>query len=149
MQVVPLLVNDNGTPCVLLVHALTNTGNATIYSQKFGAGTDINIAGNDYVPVKYDMGKVSIFDEESGIIFTPNCLNGAEVTPVDTLWIGNCNDGVMSNIYNNNRTSINNQDSALAYSWKYITLDAGETKIFTVLLSFTEDEGGALETIIY
>ena len=149
LQVVPLLINDNGTPCVLLVHALTNTGDTTIYSQKFGAGTDIEIAANDYVPVKYDMGEVSIFDDESGIIFTLNCLSGASVTPASSLWIGSCNDSVMNNIYSNKTASINNQDSALAYSWKSITLGAGETKIFTVLLSFTEDEGGALETIIY
>ena len=149
LTVVPILVYNKGIPFVLFVHALTNIGSDELTDIKFGSGTDVQIAGNDNAPVNISAVGANLVDETTNMIFSLNCLDGEAVTPVDTLWIGPYNSGVMNNVYVDNRQSITNTDSAIAYSWQNIELDAGETKIFTVRLTFVEDEGGTLEALVY
>ena len=149
LTVKPILVYNKGVPFVMFVNALTNTGNVDLTGVKFGSGTDVQIAGNDSAPVNASSVGANLVDPKTEMIFALNCLSGEAVTPVDTLWIGRYNDCAMDNVYTDKRTSVTNTDSAIAYSWQNIDLKAGETKVFTVRLTFVEDEGGTLEALVY
>lgn len=149
LTVIPLIVYNKGVPFVMFVNALTNTGSVDLTGVKFGSGTDVQIAGNDNAPVNATSVGANLVDSNTEMIFALNCLSGEAVTPVDTLWIGKYSDGAMQNVYNNKRDSISNIDSAIAYSWQNIDLKAGETKLFTVRLTFVEDEGGTLDALVY
>ena len=148
LQVKPILAYEEGVPFVMFVHILKNTGTTALTGQKFGSGTDIQIAGNDNAPVTVTSSGANLIDNTTKMIFALNCLKGEGVTPVDTLWIGNYSAGVMSNAYNNKRVDLTNTDSAIAYSWQNISLEPGETKAFVVRLTFVEDTGGSLNAII-
>lgn len=149
LQVAPFIVYSKGNPYIMLLQLLTNTGTTDLTGQKFGSGTDIEIAGNKEAPVYTRTAGASLVDNNTNMIFSLNCLTGDVVTPVDTLWIGKYSSGVMSNVYEDNQYGCTNTDSAMAYSWQNIDLAAGETKVFAVRLSLNEDEGGSLIGVIY
>ncbi len=148
LQVKPILAYEEGVPFVMFVHILKNTGTTALTGQKFGSGTDIQIAGNDNAPVTVTSSGANLIDNSTKMIFALNCLKGEGVTPVDTLWIGNYSSSAMGNVYNNKRSDLTNTDSAIAYSWQNISLQPGETKAFVVRLTFVEDTGGSLNAII-
>ena len=149
LQVAPFIVYSKGNPYIMLLQLLTNTGTTDLTGQKFGSGTDIEIAGNKEAPVYTRTAGASLVDNNTNMIFSLNCLTGDVVTPVDTLWIGKYSSCVMSNVYEDNQYGCTNTDSAMAYSWQNIDLAAGETKVFAVRLSLSEDEGGSLIGVIY
>lgn len=149
LQVLPYLVYNKGVPFIMLVQLLTNTGSTDLTGQKFGSGTDVQIAGNDTAPVNASEFGANLIDYDKNMIFSLNCLSGDAITPVSTMWIGNYNAGAMANVYTNNRISCVDIDSAISYSWKDIDIAAGETKVFAVRLTFVEDEGGSLTGVIY
>lgn len=148
LQVKPILAYEEGVPFVMFVHILKNTGTTALSNQKFGSGTDIQIAGNDKAPVNVTSSGANLIDNSTKMIFALNCLKGEGVTPVDTMWIGDFASSAMGNVYNNKRSDLTNTDSAIAYSWQNISLEPGETKAFVVRLTFVEDTGGSLNAII-
>lgn len=149
LQVKPVLVYNKGIPFILFVQLLTNTGSEDLTAQKFGSGTDVQIAGNDGAPVNATEFGGNLIDSSTNMIFSLNCISGDAITPVSTMWIGHYNSGVMSKVYADNRLSCTNIDSAMAYSWQDIEIKAGETKVYAVRLTFVEDEGGTLNGVIY
>lgn len=149
LQVKPVLVYNKGVPFVLFVQLLTNTGSEDLTAQKFGSGTDVQIAGNDEAPVNATEFGGNLIDSSTNMIFSLNCISGDGITPVSTMWIGKYDDSAMRNVYTDNRVSCINVDSAMAYSWQDIDIKAGETKVYAVRLTFVEDEGGTLHGVIY
>lgn len=149
LQVKPYLVYNKGVPFIMLLQLLTNTSSRDLTGQKFGSGTDVQIAGNDQAPVNASDFGANLIDSTTNMIFSLNCLEGDAITPVNTMWIGNYSSGAMANVYTDNRVSCVDIDSAISYSWQDIDIAAGETKVFAVRLTFVEDEGGSLNGIIY
>ena len=114
-----------------------------------GVATDVQIAGNDKAPVNVTNFGANLIDESTEMVFSLNCLSGTGITPASSLWVGEYEDGAMSNVYTDKRESLTNKDSAISFSYQNINLAPGESKLFTVKLTFIEDEGGTLKGIIY
>ena len=91
------------------------------------------------------------------MLFILDCLDGENITPVDTLWTGayDYDSDPRDKIYTNNRQDIINAgtgtkiNTALAFSWQNISLNTGESKVFTIRLSLLKDQGNAVQAIIY
>jgi hypothetical protein len=59
--------------------------------------------------------------------------SGNDITPVDTLWLGAWNRGMhVENIHNDHRVDVHGIDSAIAFSFRDISLAPGERKEFIV-----------------
>ncbi len=157
LSVNPVIVKEgsgsNAVPYLLLVNALTNTGNTELTGQKLGCGADVDVAGEDETPVYITNSGVKSTNVSNKMVFLLDCLSGEGVTPVNTLYVGEWvnNNSVINNIYNDQETSITgtNTDSVIAYSWRNFTLNPGETRLFAVRLSLTQDKRGSLDAIVY
>ncbi|MBR1403013.1 MAG: fibronectin type III domain-containing protein [Treponema sp.] len=151
IDVVPVLVYDKGIPFVIFVQALTNIGTEDLTNQKFGSFTDIQVAGNDNAPVTLTDYGANLMDEVTNMVFALYSKSGEGVTPVSSHWIGKYASHSYNHVYDDGITDgyTSGQDSAMAYSWQNIDLAAGETKIFSVRLTFIVDEGGTLAPIVY
>ena len=153
LSVKPIIVKEGGVPYLLLVNALTNVGATELTAQKLGCGADIDVAGEDETPVYITNSGVKSTNVSKKMVFLLDCLSGEGVTPVNTLYVGEWvnNNSVINNIYNDQETSITgtNTDSVIAYSWQNFTLNPGETRLFAVRLSLTQDKRGSLDAIVY
>lgn len=149
LNVRPYLIYEKGIPYIFIVQQLTNIGTTELLNQKMGVATDVQIAGNDKAPVNVTNFGANLIDESTEMVFSLNCLSGTGITPASSLWVGEYKDGAMSNVYTDKRESLTNKDSAISFSYQNINLAPGESKLFTVKLTFIEDEGGTLKGIIY
>ena len=71
--------------------------------------------------------------------------NVADVTNVDTLWVGAYPFQVVTFFNNNDVNEFAKFDSAFAYSWQNRTIGAGETQVYSVL--FGVDEVSAIPVV--
>lgn len=149
LNVRPYLVYEKGIPYIFIVQQLTNTGTTELINQKMGVGTDVQIANNDDAPVNVTNFGANLVDESTEMVFSLNCLSGNGITPTSTLWVGEYESGAMYNVYTDKRLNITEKDSAISFSYQNINLLPGESKLFTVKLTFIEDEGGTLKGFIY
>ena len=155
LSVIPVIVKEgtasNAVPYLLLVNALTNTGDTILTRQKFGCGADIDILEDYNTPVYITDSGVKSVNSTNKMVFLLDCLSGESVTPVNTLYVGEYSETspVMNKVYADQRTSIIDGDGVIACSWQNVTLNPGETKLFTIRLSFTQDKRGSLDAIVY
>jgi len=135
LQLTPEFVYDNGIPYLQITHTLTNTGSIRLTGQKFGASADIMIHGNDYAPLTYlEYGALmtnAVGAATPSIKFRLVCQNVLGVNNVSTLWLGTFG-SERSHVYEDRRTNITDQDSAMNFSYQNITLEPGESKTFVV-----------------
>jgi hypothetical protein len=148
LELVPSFVYDQGVPYIQIVHKLTNTGDAAVTGQKFGATMDAMLLNRDDATLSalpygalMTNGYVS-----GGITYAPTiklrlvCQNMTGVNDVSTLWFGEYNDGYHRNhIYDDQRREITGDiDSALGFSYQNIDLAAGQTKEFTLRFTLAQ-----------
>ena len=144
LTVKPEFVYDDGVPYLQLRHILRNSGNSAVTGQRFGASADVMIHRNDHAALTYTDYGAYMTDSASApsleLMFI--CERGNGITPVNTLWLGAWNNGEhLYHIYDDNRTGIQNRDSAIGFSYQNINLAPGESKEFSVrfTLARTED----------
>jgi hypothetical protein len=135
LTVKPEFVYENGIPYLQLRHILFNTGNRIVGNQNFGASADVMMSNNDYASLVHKPYGAYMADSETRPVLELMlvCEGGQGITPVDTLWLGEWKGGQhLKHIYDNDRGGIHNADSAIAFSFKNITLKPKETKEFIV-----------------
>ena len=111
-------------------------------SNKISLGTfsDIQIGTADDATVRRqaDGSGIVMTDESTGLQFKFFGRNVADVTNVDTLWVGAYPFHIVNFFNNNNVSEFSKYDSAFAYSWQNRTIGAGETQVYSVLLGVDE-----------
>jgi hypothetical protein len=139
LTVEPSFVYDGGVAYLELSHKLENTSGETVSGQRFGASSDVMIASNDNAPLAindYGVLMTDVYDSEiASLNLKLICRTGSGITPASTVWIGRWGYGShLNHIYDNGVSSSyeDGVDSAMAFSYQDITLDAGETKYFTI-----------------
>jgi hypothetical protein len=139
LTVEPSFVYDEGVAYLQLTHKLENTSSVTVTGQRFGASSDVMIDENDHAPLTINSYGILMTDIRDSAIASLNlkfiCKAGNNITPVSTVWIGAWNYGYhLDHIYDNgvSRDYRDGVDSAMAFSYKDIILNAGETKYYTV-----------------
>ena len=143
LRINPLFIYDRGVPYLELRHVLTNTGSIPLSGQRFGASADVMIHDNDYASLiltPYGAYMADSTDKPSlELMFI--CLLSEGITPVDTLWLGTYMGGAhLDIIYNDRRSNVNSQDSAIAFSYQNIDLEPGESKEFIVRFTLARSE---------
>jgi hypothetical protein len=139
LTVEPSFIYDGGVAYLQLTHKLENTSGVTVTGQRFGASSDVMIDENDEAPLTINSYGILMTDIRDSEIANLNlrfiCKTGNNISPASTVWIGPWNGGNhLDHIYDNG-VSPNYRDgvdSAMAFSYKDITLNAGETKYYTV-----------------
>jgi hypothetical protein len=146
LTVDPSFVYVNGVPYLQLEHKLKNTGNKTVFRQRFGAGADIMVHNNDHAPITINDYGVLMTDTNDNTIESMNLKfagkTGPGITPVSTLWIGPWEQGNhLNHVYENgiDPSYITGKDSAMAFSYQNITLKPGESKSFIVMLTLARN----------
>ena len=124
---------------VKILYTLTNNNENTV-TISLGVCADVQIASNDRATVeRYENSKgLKLYDNESNIQFNFYGKSVAGTTNIDHLWIGTYpyHD---DNVFNNNdTTTIEDQDSAFAFSWINRTIEAGDTKTYSVVIGLGE-----------
>jgi hypothetical protein len=144
LTVKPEFVYDNGVPYLQLRHVLHNPNSFAVTGQRFGASADVMIHRNDYAPLVYTDYGAYMTDSPTNpsleLMFV--CVSGNGINPVDTLWLGEYNDGAHLNyIYDDRRYDVRGIDSAIGFSYQNIDLAPRQTKEFIVrfTLARTED----------
>jgi hypothetical protein len=143
LTIKPEFVYDNGVPYLQLRHLLRNTGNLPVSGQRFGASADVMIHDNDFASLYHTPYGAYMTDSESNPSIQLLFIGEGEygVTPVDTLWLGTWNSGGhLNHIYDDNRSDIHYSDSAIAFSYKDISLEAGETKEYIIRFTLARNE---------
>jgi hypothetical protein len=143
LTVKPEFIYDNGVPYLQLRHLLHNVNNFAVIGQRFGASADVMIHKNDSASLLYKPYGAYMTDSESyptiELMFIG--LSNDRITPVDTLWLGTWDEGVhLDHIYDDNRTDVVGDDTAIGFSYKNIELKAGEIKEFIVRFTLTRKE---------
>jgi hypothetical protein len=141
--VLPEFVYDDGVPYLQLKHILHNANNYPVTGQKFGASADVMIHNNDYASlIQTDYGAYmadSQVNPSLELMFIGK--SGSNITPVDTLWLGEWDEGWhLENIYNDRRIDVHGVDSAIAFSYQNIDLAPGERKEFIVRFTLARPE---------
>jgi hypothetical protein len=139
LTVAPSFVYDEGVAYLQLTHKLENTSSVTVRGQRFGASSDVMIDNNDHAPLTINSYGVLMTDAQDSEIANLNlrfiCKTGNNISPASTVWIGNWGGGEhRQHIYDNgvSRDYRIGVDSAMAFSYSDITLDAGEVKYYIV-----------------
>lgn len=130
-------VNDGRYVKVLYTLTNNNENDVTV---SLGTCADVQIAENDRATIeRYENSKgLKLYDNENNIQFNFYGKSVAGTTEIDNLWIGEYPDH-KDNVFNNNTTSkIEDEDSAFAYSWTNRTIEAGDTKRFSVIIGIGE-----------
>jgi hypothetical protein len=143
LTVNPEFVYDRGVPYLQLRHILHNTNNHAVSGQKFGASADVMIHKNDYASLEHKPYGAYMADSAASPSLELMLVaeSGDGITPVDTLWLGAWNSGDhLNHIYDDRRTDISMQDSAMGFSYKNIDLEAGETKEFIIRFTLARNE---------
>jgi hypothetical protein len=147
LELAPAFVYDNGVPYIQITHKLTNTGGTAVTGQKFGATMDAMMFNRDDAPLSaLPYGALMTNGYSSGgITNAPTiklrlvCQNMTGIDDVSTLWLGKWNGGDHRNhIYEDLRSDISNEDSALGFSYQNIDLAAGQTKEFTLRFTLAQ-----------
>jgi hypothetical protein len=143
LTVKPEFVYDNGVPFLQLKHILHNPNNFAVTEQRFGASADVMIHQNDFAPLVHTPYGTYMTDSETNpsleLMFI--CESGNGINPVDSLWLGTWNYGYHLNyIYTDDRSDVYNDDSAIGFSYKNITLAPGETKEMIVRFTLARRE---------
>jgi hypothetical protein len=141
LTVEPSFVYEDGVAYLQLTHKLENKSSVTVTGQRFGASSDVMIDNNDHAPLTITSYGILMTDIRDSDIASLNlkflCKEGQNITPASTVWIG-CYDGYdgghLEHIYDNGVSPDyqDGVDSAMAFSYNDITLEAGEVKQFTV-----------------
>ena len=111
-----------------------------------GTSADIEIDGDDKATLEKlrDGEEIRLITNQGKtkkkVQFILYAKNAKEVTNVDNMWIGNWSDYYLMNIFNSNPsiTKIENQDSALSFSWVNREIKSGETKNYSVVMEVGE-----------
>lgn len=130
-------VNDGRYVKVLYTLTNNNENDVTI---SLGTCADVQIAENDKATIeRYENSKgLKLYDNENNIQFNFYGKSVAGTTNIDNLWIGTWPDQD-ENVFNNNtENKIEGKDSAFAYSWTNRTIEAGDTKRFSVIIGIGE-----------
>jgi hypothetical protein len=143
LTVKPEFVYDQGVPYLQLKHILHNTSNHAVSGQRFGASADVMINANDYASLKHTPYGAYMADSGTDptleLMFVGETGNG--INPIDTLWLGTYSDGDhLNHIYEDRRSDISGVDSAIGFSYKNISLEAGETKEYIVRFTLARNE---------
>jgi hypothetical protein len=135
LTVKPEFVYDHGVPYLQLRHILHNSGDHALSGQKFGASADVMIHKNDYASLGYKPYGAYMADSatDPSLELMLVAESGSGITPVDTLWLGVWGGGThLEHIYDDRRIDTGGVDSAIGFSYKDISLEAGETKEFII-----------------
>jgi len=143
LTVRPEFIYDKGVPYLQLIHRLYNPNNFPVSGQKFGASADVMIYRNDnasLIHTPYGAYMTDSFDHPSlELMFI--CETGNDITPVDTLWLGNYDGGAhLEYIYDDSRNDVHGQDSAIGFSYQNINLAPREAKEFTVRFTLARND---------
>ena len=143
LTVKPEFIYDNGVPYLQLRHLLHNSGDAPVSEQRFGASADVMIHQNDFASLLHTSYGAYMTDSASNpsleLMFI--CESGDSITPVDTLWLGTWSEGRhLYHIYDDERSDVHFEDSAIGYSYQNISLDPEETKEFIVRFTLARNE---------
>lgn len=120
---------------VKVLYTLTNN-NENDVAISLGTCADVQIAKNDRATIeRFENSKgLKLYDNESNIQFNFYGKSVAGTTDIDNLWIGKYPEHD-DNAFNNNTTNkIEGEDSAFTYSWTNRTIEAGDTKKFSVII---------------
>ncbi len=128
-----------------IIYTLKNTTTSSL-TYSLATTADVQIDGDDRATIERleDGSGVRLWTKEGytdkpvQFVFYGKDVNGA--TDVDNLWIGSWRNTYMTNMFNNNpeETKVENWDSAFTYSWVNRTINAGETKTYSVLMEVGE-----------
>jgi len=143
LTVKPEFVYENGIPYLQLRNILYNPGNTAVTGQKFGASADVMIHKNDDAPLLHKPYGAYMTDSETNpsieLMFV--CVSGEGINPVDTLWLGVYGFGThLIHIYDDNRSEIRNEDSAICFSYQNIDLAPRQKKEFIVRFTLARTE---------
>jgi hypothetical protein len=143
LTVKPEFIYDNGVPYLQLRNTVRNMNNFAVSGQRFGASADVMIHKNDHASLLYKPYGAYMTDSESNptieLMFIGLAENG--ISPVDTLWLGTWASGEHLNyIYDDARQDIIGRDTAIGFSYKNISLDAGESKEFIIRFTLARKE---------
>jgi hypothetical protein len=143
LLVKPEFVYDKGVPYLQLRHILRNTSGVAVAGQRFGASADVMIHRNDYASLVHTPYGAYMTDssERPSIELMLVCESGGGINPVDTLWLGAWMGGEhLRYIYNDSRSNVDYEDSAMGFSYQNIDLAAGEEKEFIVRFTLARTE---------
>jgi hypothetical protein len=143
LTVIPEFVYDNGVPYLQLRHVLRNSGDTAVTKQRFGASADVMIHQNDYAPLVHTPYGAYMTDSAANpsleLMFVGESGNG--INPVDTLWLGTWSSGNhLNHIYDDARSDVRGEDSAIGFSYQNIDLAPGEAKEFVVRFTLARNE---------
>lgn len=135
--------NDN----YVKVSYIVKNNNSNSSKISLGTFSDIQIGTADDATVRRqaDGSGIVMTDENTGLQFKFFGRNVADVTNVDTLWVGAYPFQVVTFFNNNDINEFSKFDSAFAYSWQNRTIGAGETQVYSVL--FGVDEVSAIPVV--
>lgn len=130
---------------VKVLYTLTNNNENDVTISLAGCA-DVQIAENDNATIeRYENSKgLKLYDSESNLQFNFYGKSVAGTTNIDNLWIGLYHDydnGVYyyDNPFNNNTESkLEEKDSAFAFSWVNRTIEAGDTKTYSIVIGIGE-----------
>lgn len=128
-----------------IVYTLKNTTTTTL-TYSLATTADVQIDEDDSATIDRleDGSGVRLWtkegDTEQPVQFVFYGKNVPGTTNVDNLWIGSWGNEYMENMFNNNPeiTKVEDRDSAFTYSWVNRSIDAGETKTYSVLMEVGE-----------
>ncbi|MDR0473538.1 MAG: SPOR domain-containing protein [Treponema sp.] len=143
LTVKPEFIYEKGVPFLQLRHILRNTGAAPVSGQEFGASADVMIHKNDYASLIHTPYGAYMADSQENpsleLMFI--CESGAGIDPVDTLWLGTYSGGAhLNHIYDDSRSDIHGEDSAIGFSYQNISLEPGEAKEYTIRFTLARNE---------
>jgi hypothetical protein len=143
LTVKPEFIYDNGVPYLQLRNIVHNMNNFAVSGQRFGASADVMIHKNDHASLLYKPYGAYMTDSESNptieLMFIGLVESG--INPVDTLWLGTWAYGEHLNyIYDDARQNIIGRDTAIGFSYKNISLEAGESKEFIIRFTLARKE---------
>lgn len=131
---------------VKVLYTLTNNNENTVTISLAGCA-DVQIAENDDATIeRYENSKgLKLYDSESNLQFNFYGKSVAGTTNIDNLWIGlycdydNGSVHYYDNPFNNNtQNRLEGKDSAFAFSWVNRTIEAGDTKTYSVVIGIGE-----------
>lgn len=131
----PEFIYDQGVPYLQVRHVLHNPNGFAVRGQRFGASADVMMHQNDHAALKRTPYGAYMADSEDNpsleLRFVGEGAPG--VTPVDTLWLGEWDEGAhVRHIYDDRRDDVFQADSAIGFSYQDIELAGGEAKEFII-----------------
>jgi len=135
LTIIPEFIYYEGFQYLQLRHVLYNPNVFAVTGQRFGASADVMIHRNDYASVEHKYYGAYISDSQAapsfGLMFI--CLAEDDITPVDTLWIGEYYNGAhLDHIYEDRRIDVPYSDSAIGFSYQNIDLGPFQAKEFII-----------------